>query len=70
VRARVHTLGGFSAHAGRSQLIDWARRISGRPHFHLVHGEIDALDALKDAMKREAGLSAEVAESGTTVNLG
>jgi metallo-beta-lactamase family protein len=70
VRARVHTLGGFSAHAGRSQLIDWARRISGRPHFHLVHGEIEALDALKDAMKREAGLAADVAEPGTTVNLG
>lgn len=39
VRARIHTINGFSAHAGRSDLIDWHRR-TGQPDVtFLVHGE-------------------------------
>jgi metallo-beta-lactamase family protein len=46
VRAQIHTLGGFSAHAGRSELLEWAQAIGGKPHFRLVHGEAEALKAL------------------------
>jgi metallo-beta-lactamase family protein len=70
VRARVHTLGGFSAHAGRTQLLDWAKRIGGKPHFHLVHGEVEALEALRDALAAESGNNADVATLKTTVTLG
>lgn len=46
VKAQVHTLGGFSAHAGRTQLLAWATAIGGDPAFRLVHGEQEALTSL------------------------
>lgn len=46
VRARIHTINGFSAHAGKSDLIAWHRR-TGTPEItFLVHGETAARDAL------------------------
>ena len=41
VNAKVHTLGGFSAHAGQSQLIDWVSNFENRPELYLVHGETE-----------------------------
>lgn len=70
VRARIHTLGGFSAHAGRAQLLEWAQRIGGRPHVYLVHGEVNALESLQLAMRQQTTLGVDVASFGMTVNLG
>jgi metallo-beta-lactamase family protein len=40
VKAKIHTLGGFSAHAGQSELIEWLRPMAGaRPRVILNHGE-------------------------------
>lgn len=45
VRARIHTIGGFSAHAGQSELLDWHQH-SGTPETtFLVHGEKDSMTA-------------------------
>ncbi|MDF1821528.1 MAG: MBL fold metallo-hydrolase [Alcanivoracaceae bacterium] len=63
VNAKVHTLGGFSAHAGRSQLLAWARAIGGEPRFRLVHGETSALVALAHGL-REQGHDVTIAEPG------
>ena len=52
VRAHVHTLGGYSAHAGRSDLLKWASAIGGKPRFYLVHGETEALIALKTGLEQ------------------
>ena len=50
VNATIHTIGGFSAHGGQSQLIRWAGAFRNRPPFYLVHGEPAAQQALKAAM--------------------
>lgn len=48
VAAHVHTLGGFSAHAGQSQLLRWAGHFRApRPRLCLVHGEPEKMRALK-----------------------
>ncbi|MBB3142096.1 MBL fold metallo-hydrolase RNA specificity domain-containing protein [Halomonas organivorans] len=59
VKARVHTLGGFSAHAGQSELIGWAGAFRDHPRFYLVHGEPEAQRALQAALE-EAGIQAEI----------
>ncbi len=42
VRAQIHTLGGFSAHAGRRQLMEWVEQMSqAKPKIILTHGEDD-----------------------------
>ena len=46
VRAQIHTINGFSAHAGRSDLIDWHGRTGSPEVSFLVHGEDKARAAL------------------------
>ncbi len=50
VRATVHTINGFSAHAGRTDLLDWHARTAVRERTFLVHGEEDPMKALADAL--------------------
>ncbi|MBZ2189769.1 MBL fold metallo-hydrolase [Alcanivorax sp. JB21] len=64
VGARIHTLGGFSAHAGRTELIRWAEGIGGRPALRLVHGENEALESLAEVL-RERGHNVSIAEPGS-----
>jgi len=50
VKAQIHTLGGFSAHACQSQLLDWLDHFKdSQPQLFLVHGESEAKRALKSA---------------------
>ncbi|WP_020146395.1 MBL fold metallo-hydrolase RNA specificity domain-containing protein [Thioalkalivibrio sp. ALJ15] len=69
VNAKVHTLGGFSAHAGRSQLLEWARGFQDQPVFHLVHGEPEAREALAAGLRDELGAEAHVPAFGETITL-
>ena len=48
VRAAIHTINGFSAHADQRELLAWRNRIGGCETTFLVHGE-------EPAMKRLAG---------------
>jgi len=43
VRARIHTINGFSAHADQSELLAWHRRTGGPERTFLVHGEEDTM---------------------------
>lgn len=42
VRARIHTINGFSAHADRDELLAWHHRV-GAPRTFLVHGEEEVM---------------------------
>ena len=46
VRAQIHTINGFSAHADRNELVAWAKQITGKQTIILVHGERGAMQAL------------------------
>lgn len=46
VRARIHTINGFSAHADKSELLDWHARLGRPARTFLVHGEPRAMKAL------------------------
>lgn len=60
VKARIHTLGGFSAHASRTQLLDWINNFN-KPHpkLYLVHGEKETKLAFQEFLSNE-GWSAEI----------
>ncbi len=55
IRARIHTLGGYSAHADQADLIRWAGAI-GPKQIKLVHGDADARIGLEAAFS-VAGLA-------------
>ncbi|WP_028238469.1 MBL fold metallo-hydrolase RNA specificity domain-containing protein [Stutzerimonas azotifigens] len=69
VKARVHTLGGFSAHAGQSQLIDWVANFHVPPALYLVHGEREKMVALQEALQRRLGLATNIPEPGQRIEL-
>jgi metallo-beta-lactamase family protein len=43
VRAQIHTIGGFSAHAGQSELLAWHGHTGNPGMTFLVHGEKDSM---------------------------
>lgn len=69
VKANIHTLGGFSAHASQSQLLDWLDHFSSRSaHLYLVHGEDDAKQALKE-QARERGWTVSIPHLGQRIKI-
>lgn len=55
-RAQVEVINGLSAHADRSELLDWAGHIGKRPHHtFLVHGEPAPATALAEALRSQLG---------------
>jgi len=73
VRAKVHVLDGFSAHAGHSELLDWLDRIQGRgsarPRVILTHGEDPEREALAVAIEQRFGVVAEKPERGAVLQI-
>ena len=67
VHAQIHTLGGFSAHAGQSQLLDWASNFTTKPRFYLVHGEEDAQQALQQKLYSRDDIHAEIPAEGSSI---
>jgi metallo-beta-lactamase family protein len=56
VRAEIVTLGGFSAHAGQSALLDWLGAFRTRPATtFLVHGEADVADEFGRTIEARLG---------------
>lgn len=54
LRAQVATINGYSGHAGRDLLIQWAKALKPRvKKVFLVHGEPESLTALTEALKAE-----------------
>ena len=67
INAQIHTVGGFSAHAGQDELVNWAKAFEGKPKFCLVHGEQSAIVALRDQLLLRADIDAEIAVKGASV---
>lgn len=60
VRASIHTMGGFSAHADQTGLLDWFSRIApSKPRTIITHGEDRARTALSDLIRSRYGVTTE-----------
>jgi metallo-beta-lactamase family protein len=56
VRAKLVSLTGFSGHADREGLIQFARVMQKRPQqTFIVHGEKDSAESLADGLRNELG---------------
>ena len=68
VRATVHTLNGFSAHAGQSDLLKWfAPLAASKPRVIITHGEDAPRKALHAQIQRRFGLSPQLPSQGQIV---
>lgn len=60
VKAAIETLGGFSAHAGQNELVEWITGFSNKPEVALVHGETQSMQALATRLEREHGMACQI----------
>ena len=69
VRARVHTIGGLSAHGDQADLLEWYAGFENSPPVYLVHGEPKAQTALRDRLKAQYRAPVHIATLGQSVDL-
>ncbi|MFH1624525.1 MAG: MBL fold metallo-hydrolase [Pseudomonadota bacterium] len=62
VRAKVFTIGGFSAHADQADLIEWVSHFESKPQVFLVHGEATACETLAKEIEERFQLPVHVPE--------
>ena len=63
VKAKVFTIGGFSAHADQRDLMTWVSNfVESKPRVFTVHGEAEASEALAQKIREDLGLEAYVPE--------
>jgi metallo-beta-lactamase family protein len=70
VSARVHTIGGLSAHGDQADLMDWYASFENRPPVYLVHGEERAQVPLLQKLRSELGAPAEIARYQQKISIG
>jgi metallo-beta-lactamase family protein len=70
VRASIHTMGGFSAHADQNGLLDWFAAVApSRPRVIITHGENRARKALSDLVRLRHGLKPEIPNLGDIIEI-
>jgi metallo-beta-lactamase family protein len=70
VRASVHTMGGFSAHAGQTDLLHWLDTLApSRPRVLLVHGEERGREALGRIIQERYQLDVTYPDLGEAVEV-
>lgn len=70
VAAEIRTLGGFSAHAGQTDLMKWLGCIvQAKPRVVLTHGESRGRDPLARLIRERHGIQCELPEFGDVIEL-
>jgi metallo-beta-lactamase family protein len=71
VKASVHTLGGFSAHAGQTDLLHWLGQVApSRPQVALIHGEDRAHKPLAAKIQQQFGITCILPNLNQTIVVG
>jgi metallo-beta-lactamase family protein len=70
VHAKIYTIGGFSAHAGQSELLDWISHFEN-PHMrvYIIHGERGISEDFAAIVHQRFKLQASVATVGEDIRL-
>ena len=70
VKANIHTMGGFSAHAGQTDLLAWLEAIApSKPRVVLTHGEAESRLGLEARIRERFGLQSRLPELNEAIEL-
>jgi metallo-beta-lactamase family protein len=70
VRAKIHSLGGFSAHAGQTDLLRWLQPMThDKPRVILVHGEPHPMNMLAQKIRQNFGIDPHLPKLGEVINI-
>ncbi|MCK9226281.1 MAG: MBL fold metallo-hydrolase [Syntrophorhabdaceae bacterium] len=69
IRAKVHTIGGFSAHADQGELIEWLSTFTNDPRVYIVHGEEKVSLQFEQIVREKLGLMTYVPYLGEELEI-
>lgn len=70
IKASVHTINGFSAHADQDAIIKWISQMEDLYRVYLIHGEEDKQVILRSVIDNALGKKAHIVEPGEVIYLG
>ena len=70
IKANIHTINGFSAHADQNEIIKWISQIEDLHRIYLVHGEEDKQVILRSVIENALGKKAHIVEPEEVIYLG
>jgi len=69
-RASIHTMGGFSAHGGQNDLLEWFDTVApSRPRLFITHGDDRARKVFSDLVRTKHGLDPECPQLGDVIEI-
>jgi metallo-beta-lactamase family protein len=69
VRAKVYTIGGFSAHADQKELLEWLGSFQNKPEVFIVHGEESVSLEFEKIVQEKLGFKTCVPSKGEEFEL-
>jgi len=70
VKAKIHTVGGLSAHADMDDLLRWTGNFKSDPQVHVVHGEAEVKQDFRNTLESRLNMRASVPGPGDILELG
>jgi len=64
VKAAIHTINGFSAHADRAELFEWLSAFADSPEVFIVHGEEEVALSFAEIVHEKFGYKTHVPQKG------
>ncbi len=69
IKAKVHTINGFSAHADQNGLIEWMSKFSKLDKIFLVHGERDKQEIFQKEIEKRLGKKSHIVKYGEKIGI-
>ncbi len=69
IRAKIYTIGGFSAHADKGELLEWLGAFKNKPKVFIVHGEENVSLEFEKIVQSNLGLTTNVPYSGEELEI-
>ena len=69
VKASIHTINGFSAHADQERILQWISHVKNLKKVVLIHGEKESQINFKEVLKHKLNIDAQIVSYKKTIEL-
>lgn len=69
VKAKIHTINGFSAHGDREDLLDWIAHFEGLENIYLIHGEADKAEIFRKTIIEKLHIKTHVVKEREHIHI-
>ncbi len=69
IKAKVHTINGFSAHADQNGLIDWMGKFKKLDNIFIVHGERDKQEIFQQEIEKRLNKKSHIVKHGEKIGI-